>query len=31
MRKLKFIMLFCLFSSMLFAAQKSTKTIMSMI
>ena len=27
MRKLKFIMLFCLFSSMLFAAQKSTKTI----
>ncbi len=27
MRKLKFIMLFCLFSSMLFAAQKSTKTV----
>ena len=27
MRKLKFIMLFCLFSAMLLAAQKSTKTI----
>ena len=27
MKKLKFFMLFCLFGSMLFAAQKTTKTV----
>ena len=27
MKKLKFLMLFCLFGSMLFAAQKTTKTV----
>ena len=27
MKKLKFLMLFCLFSSMLFAAQKNSKTV----